>query len=79
MIRTSIDWLLEQLTSNKDLYDDNGYSKPEEFVKVIDQAKNMHAIEMKEAFMRSVAVFEDLVNQCKELSKYDQLKEGTDE
>ena len=52
MNETSIDWLLKQLERSKTLYDNDGYAIPEEFAKVVEQAKAMHKQEVIAAFSK---------------------------
>jgi len=66
MNETSIDWLLKQLERSKTLYDNDGYAIPEEFAKVIEQAKAMHKQEMNNAYMTGQAGFEAGVQWARE-------------
>jgi hypothetical protein len=46
MRQTSIDWLLDQMTHSKELYDDQGYSNPKVWEELLAQAKAKHKEEI---------------------------------
>lgn len=49
MRQTSIEWLMEQLTYSKELYDSEGYASPEAMAKLLHEAKQMHRKEIVDA------------------------------
>ena len=50
MRQTSIDWLIDQLTYSKELYDDQGYANPKVWEELLAQAKAMHKEEIIDAW-----------------------------
>lgn len=46
----AVQWLFEQLTYGKELYDEQGYASPEAMDKLLDQAQKMQEEQIKSAW-----------------------------
>ena len=65
MKQTSIEWLINQITYSKELYDNEGNASAEAMAKVIEQASEMHKKEILDAFNEGMVNSVDWFNDGK--------------